>query len=136
MIIFLDFDGVMHPTNQRNLFCREEHLARVLSGFKEVEIVISSSWRLTHSLKNMQTFFLTDLRSKVVGVTPVIDSNVQFVRFYEIQKYFADTGNQHRHWVALDDDAVLFPPECPELILCDGDIGFCDAQAETLFLLK
>lgn len=97
MIIFLDFDGVMHPANQRNLFCREEHLARVLNGFQEVEIVISSSWRLTHSLKNMQTFFLTYLRSKVVGVTPVIDSNVQFVRFYEIQKYFADTGNQYRH---------------------------------------
>ena len=30
MILFLDFDGVMHPVNQVSLFCREEHLARVL----------------------------------------------------------------------------------------------------------
>lgn len=59
MILFLDFDGVMHPVNQVDLFCREEHLARVLRDFPGIDIVISSSWRETHTLKNMKTFFLT-----------------------------------------------------------------------------
>jgi hypothetical protein len=117
MILFLDFDGVMHPIDQHNLFCREEHLARVLRKFPDVEIVISSSWRLTHSLQNMQSFFLTDMRSRVIGVTPIIDIegsvNCGCTRFLEIQKYLADTGNQHRNWVALDDDASLFPFGCP-----------------------
>lgn len=43
MIFFLDFDGVMHPFNQTDLFCREEHLARVLRDFPDVDVVISSS---------------------------------------------------------------------------------------------
>lgn len=57
MIIFLDFDGVMHAVNQVDLFCREDHLARVLRDFTNVEIVILSAWRETHTLKNMLTFF-------------------------------------------------------------------------------
>ncbi len=107
MILFLDFDGVMHPVNQTDLFCREEHLARVLRDFPGVEVVISSSWRETHTLKNMPTFFLTDLRSRIVGVTPVIEIrdavDVPGVRLHEINQYLADTDNQHRRWVALDD---------------------------------
>lgn len=61
MILFLDFDGVLHPVNQVDLFSREEHLARVLRDFPHVEIVISSAWRQDYTLKNIQTFFLTDL---------------------------------------------------------------------------
>src|SRR5665811_2061019 len=94
MILFLDFDGVMHPVNQTNIFCREEHLARVLRDFPGVEVVISSSWRETHTLKNMQTFFLTDLRSRIIGVTPVIEIrdavDVPGGRLREINKSLVD----------------------------------------------
>jgi hypothetical protein len=128
MILFLDFDGVMHPANQSDLFCREEHLARVLHDFSSVEIVISSSWRETHALKNMQTFFLTELQNRIVGVTPVIEiresADLPGVRLREIIQYLGDTGNQHRRWVALDDSPELFSPSCPELVLCDGNHGF------------
>ena len=105
----------MHPFNQTDLFCREESLARVLRDFPGVEVVISSSWRETHTLKNMLTFFLTDLRSRIVGVTPVIEIrdavDVPGVRLREINKYLVDTGNQHRRWVALDDAPELFLPK-------------------------
>ena len=136
MILFLDFDGVMHPINQTDLFCREEHLARVLRDFPDVEIVISSSWRETHTLKNMQTFFLTDLQSRIVGVTPVIEIkdavDVPGVRFREIQQYLSDTGNQRRRWLALDDDPGIFPDPCTELVLCDGNHGFGHATEQAL----
>jgi hypothetical protein len=128
MILFLDFDGVMHPANKQDLFCREEHLVRVLFDFPGVEIVISSSWRETHSLKNMRSFFLTDLRSRIVGVTSVFEIcnavDVLGVRFDEITRYLADTGNPRRPWVALDDALELFPVECPQLVLCASEIGF------------
>ena len=133
-ILFLDFDGVMHAANKRDLFCREEHLARVLRDFQNVEIVISSAWRETHTLKTMQTFFLTDLRARIVGVTPSLEMDeadtcvVSAVRFCEIQKYLADTDNRRRRWVALDDDPTLFPPQCASLVLCDGSSGFAQAQ--------
>ena len=133
MILFLDFDGVMHPVNQTDLFCREQHLARVLGDFPGVEIVISSAWRETHTLKNMKTFFLTELRSRIVGMTPVIepsdDVDILGVRFREIQKYLSDIGNPHRPWVALDDSAELFLAGCAELVLCNGNYGF-DHTAE------
>lgn len=136
MILFLDFDGVMHPVNQVDLFCREEHLARVLRDFPSVEIVISSSWRETHTLTDMQTFFLTDLRSRIVGVTPVIEirdaGDVPGVRLREINKYLTDTGNQRRRWVALDDAPELFTPKCAELVLCDGNHGFGNIAEKAL----
>jgi HAD domain in Swiss Army Knife RNA repair proteins len=136
VILFLDFDGVMHPFNQTNLFCREESLARFLRDFPEVEVVISSSWRETHTLKNMLTFFLTDLRSRIVGVTPVIEirdaADVHSVRLREIKKYLIDTGNQHSRWVALDDTPELFSPKCAELVLCDGNHGFGEAEEQIL----
>lgn len=138
MIIFLDFDGVMHPVNQLDLFCREEHLARVLRDFPSVEIVISSAWRKTHTLTKLQTFFLTDLRERIIGVTPVFqigDADTRTVpgaRYHEIQKYLADTGKRNRRWIALDDDPEFFPPRCAGLLLCDGKHGFGVAEEKTL----
>ena len=136
MILFLDFDGVMHPVNQTDLFCREERLASVLRDFPCVEVVISSSWRETYTLKNMLTFFLTDLQSRIVGVTPVVEIrdavDVSGVRLREINKYLVDTGNRHRRWVALDDAPELFLPRCAQLVLCDGNHGFGAAEEQTL----
>jgi len=136
VILFLDFDGVMHPVNQVDLFCREEHLARVLRDFPGIDIVISSSWRETHTLKNMKTFFLTDLRSRIVGVTPVIEMRDavegQGVRLREINQYLTETANQHRSWFALDDDISLFSAHCPNLILCNGNHGFSEAEERTI----
>jgi hypothetical protein len=90
VILLLDFDGVMHPVNQIELSCRDDQLVRVLRDYPGAEIVISSSWRETHTLTNMQTFFLTKLRSRIVRVTPVIEirdaEEVAGVRFREISK--------------------------------------------------
>jgi hypothetical protein len=135
-LLFLDFDGVMHPTNQLDLFCREEHLARVLREFPEVEIVISSAWRETHALKTMQAFFLTDLRARIGGVTPIFKigdadtSATPGARYQEIQQYLAAKGDPRRRWIALDDDPDFFPPGCANLVLCDPKNGF-NVAAET-----
>lgn len=131
MFLFLDIDGVMHPVHTDRLLCREEHLARVLRDFPHVEIVISSTWRETKTLSTIQSFFKTDLRNRIVGVTPVIEirdaGDVQEVRWREIQQYLSGTGNRHHRWVALDDAPELFPSDCAELVLCQSELGFADA---------
>lgn len=129
-LLFLDFDGVLHPVDASIFFTREEHLAKVLSDFPGVEIIISSAWRKTHSLKNMREFFLTDLRARIVGVTPVFkvgEANTMVTpgaRFHEIQRYLAASGDPARPWIALDDDADGFPAGCADLVHCDPKFGF------------
>ena len=56
MIVFLDFDGVLHPEfdpddperpkQNSDLFCRLPLIEAVLREFSQVEIVISSAWRM------------------------------------------------------------------------------------------
>jgi len=129
-LLFVDFDGVLHAVNDPHLFRHEEHLARVLSDFPAVEIVISSAWRKTHTLAAMRTFFLTDLRARVIGVTPVFklgDADTTAVpgsRYHEIQRWRASNDALSRPWLALDDDPEFFPTGCAELVLCDPKMGF------------
>ncbi|WP_158592272.1 HAD domain-containing protein [Noviherbaspirillum sedimenti] len=50
MILFLDFDGALHPEfcNQgEELLCHREKLEMILHDYSQVEIVISSIWRQT-----------------------------------------------------------------------------------------
>lgn len=50
MILFLDFDGVMHPNHQPNLlFVRVPRLALWLEAWPAVDVVISSSWCVNRS---------------------------------------------------------------------------------------
>lgn len=136
--IFLDFDGVMHAaTNDVVLFRHEEYLCRVLGDYPTVQLVISSAWRRTHTLDTMKSFFLTDLRAKVVGMTPVFKqrgvdkSAAPGARYREILQYLAASGDPGQRWIALDDDAALFPP-CANLVLCDPRYGFNAAAEKAL----
>ncbi|MBX3675083.1 MAG: hypothetical protein KF776_19095, partial [Burkholderiales bacterium] len=62
ILLFLDFDGVLHGSpglfgdlDQRWVRFRYlPELTEVLSDFKEVEIVISSSWRYRESLAQLK----------------------------------------------------------------------------------
>ena len=71
-VVFLDFDGVTHPEPCRSdaLFCFLPRIEEVLREHPEVDIVISSSWRLEFSLEQLRGHFSADIASRVVGVTP------------------------------------------------------------------
>ena len=47
MILFLDFDGVVHPAHGE-LFTEVDRVARWLDGWPAVDVVVSSSWREVH----------------------------------------------------------------------------------------
>ena len=124
--LFLDFDGVLHPT----LAEPEEHLgrARLLAAVLEQhkpDVVISSSWRFHFPMSEILDRLPVHIRSRVVGITG--DAFIgKHARWHEIRSYCA----QHRisDWRALDDSAFEFPPDCPQLIRCDGGVGIGERE--------
>ncbi len=135
MILFLDFDGVLHGLGQPVF----EHLHRfetILRECPHIEVVISSSWREKFSLQDLQGFFSSDVQMRIIGTTPVITAKwppyPRHVRHQEIQEFIVSHGFETRPWLALDDDMTLFPADCPSLILCEEVTGFDDEMADVL----
>lgn len=131
MIVFLDFDGVLHPFHRPSgAFSLLPDMERVLRDFGAVDVVISSTWREVHTLEELRAFFSPDIGSRIIGVTPVFGGFAQpYVREAEIKAWLRESGREGEDWVALDDTEWFFSPGCRNLILIEGDIGF-DARVE------
>lgn len=117
-VIFLDFDGVLHPGFSET-FCHMDAFAEVLRGFPHVDVVISSSWRQSTRPGDLLSLFPKDLHDRICGITPSMSG--PFARHREICEFAGRWGL--RRWVALDDDPTLFPTDCDYLLLmrsCDG----------------
>jgi hypothetical protein len=110
--LFVDFDGVLHP-HQRGTLANLPLLEAFLRRHPSIEVVITSTWRMQHSLEELQEYFSEDLRHRVVGVVPFIN-RTPFSRFQEVQAYLAEQAPCR--WAALDDEAHLFPPDCRNLV--------------------
>jgi hypothetical protein len=123
MLLFLDFDGVLHPTdgekfNQKCLNILES----VLVEYPEIMIVISSSWREFMDLTQMREHLGEVIGEKVVGITPIISqSHQKHIRYQEVLKYLNDEGSDHA-WVALDDETYCYPEHAP-VVWCNGSTG-------------
>jgi len=116
-LVFLDFDGVVHDRFDPPYFI-PAHLSlidNVLRDFPGVGVVISSHWRLNGSLDTLRQA-LGPIGERVIGQTPKLNYRR---RFDEVKKYLTDTGYEDIPWVAIDDQADLFPLDAP-LVLTDG----------------
>ena len=129
-LLFLDFDGVLHPTHfaGQDPFNRVHLLEETLEG-SNIEIVISSSWRFTHSLEKLQKLLPNSISSLVIGATgsPVIGKHP---RYQEIVNFLQSYGPSN--WKALDDSYWEFPSLCPELIRCNPNTGISEKQMHEL----
>ena len=130
MIIFCDFDGCLHAMG-RPVFEHADRLADLLREFPHVDIVLSTSWREIYPFEDLRRFLGADLAHRVIGKTPVITQKeppyLPHVRHREILLWLQrHTREAKRGYVILDDEQVLFPKECPELILCDPRTGLDD----------
>jgi hypothetical protein len=130
-LLFLDYDGVLHPTSavDADLFCRAELLLEALGG-ADCSIVISSSWRHHHPMRSLLARLPPRLAHRVVGATaePHIG---RWPRYHEIVSY-AQGYAPAADWRALDDSLIEFPPGCPELIACHPNHGFGKEQFRAL----
>ena len=141
MIVFLDFDGVLHPEetdNKAYLFCRLPLVEEVLREFPSAEIIISSAWRLnwphqTVATLELRKHFSDDIAARVRGVTPnyihlnrkdAPDGLYLYPRQWECVMWLRAHRPVGTPWVALDDRAYWFRPFCENLMEFDHNIAF------------
>lgn len=128
IILFLDFDGVLHPVGTRTAgekdFSKLPQLEAWLRANPIVSVVISSSWRDCMSLALLQQFFSADLRSRIIDKCPILpfEPAPEFWRYAEIMAWI-DQQQYRGKWLALDDAVDEFPPNFEQLIICDRAIG-------------
>ena len=136
-ILFLDFDGVLHPffprddrsDEENQLFSYLPRLERVLREFSDLRVVITSSWRTNRSWDDLIKPFAPDIAIRIIGATPSLNHQ-DHSRFKEVLHYL-DQNNLHgANWVALDDDPALYPADCSSLVLCED--GFREAEERAL----
>ena len=119
MILFLDIDGVLHPSSGSAPFVPScvSILETLISQFPEIEIVIASSWREEKTIPELQALLGPAVGPRVIGVTPIIDEPfLHHVRYHEVQAYLADSNNPTTSWVAIDDELGNYPADSPVLI--------------------
>ena len=141
--LFLDFDGVLHPDRyslsnydpdrvfrNNEIFSQAPILAALLTEYP-CQVIISSSWRFTHSLDEMKEKLPKGIAKNVAGVTG--DAYVgPHPRYNEIKEYLMSHNKSFFSWRALDDAKLEFPNGCTDLILCDPNTGIATKQIEEL----
>jgi hypothetical protein len=144
MVLFIDFDGVLHPRpgpdRDSEPFCSLHLLEGVLRRAPDAEVVISSSWRERHGIDEMREYFAEDLRERIVGFTPLfgrdfdatVSSLRQFPRHAECVAWLSQNRSRETPWLALDDTPEEFAPDCTHLFAIDGDTGLTPSTAAML----
>ena len=114
------------------MLCRRSLLESVLRECPHVDIVVSSTWRESRTLAQLQALFSQDIGERIVGTTPqwhdLQDELTMgtYVRQVEIKSWLRQAGRVWEAWVALDDQSWLFRPFLPNLVRCDPDTGLTD----------
>lgn len=140
MILFLDFDGVLHPdpcSDESLLLSELPLLESVLHDCQHVDVVITSTWRLKRSITRLRDLFSPSLRERIIDVTPerrdfqdlaeTIGHTYQ--RSIEIEAWLRSSREPWRPWIALDDRPEWFRPFCKNLVRCDPATGLTASTA-------
>lgn len=129
-VLFLDFDGVLHPTMPSTadgptvnvgFFGWLHHLEKLLRPFPDVGLVVHSTWRYQYKSDELQDL-LNPLGGRYLGATP------RGPRFESICWWLNANPRFTSHRI-LDDDLAEFPSPPPsELIACDPVLGVSDER--------
>jgi hypothetical protein len=128
MILFLDFDGVLHPQEHGgDLFSRRELLWEILRARPEVRVVFSTAWRERFPLAELIVFATAqggeDLVERFVGVTPIHPLDQAALGRHRERECLAwlEANRHPGPWLAIDDVQQWF--SCPQLYLVDCETG-------------
>ncbi len=149
-ILFLDFDGVLHPDavylsrqgptlrSEGALFMWAPILTNLLKGFPIISLVLSTSWVRHIGYKRALGYLPIELRERVIGATwhssmakGWADENLWDgkTRYDQICRYAA--RSQIQHWIALDDDVQGWAESSAQhLIACAPSLGLSSAQTQ------
>lgn len=135
MILFLDFDGVLHPLHRRETFTRMALLDALLADFPDIEIALTTSWRQIYPLEALRMLLSPTIASRVISLTPSFPPGhirdpahpACPAREYECRVWLQANGRESEPWLALDDDPDAFSTTAP-VVWCDGRIGLSEEQ--------
>jgi hypothetical protein len=146
-VLFLDFDGVLHPEDVRRragkgpyiatpsghvLFEHAPLLAAVLRPYPDIRIVLSTSWvRWYRSVHRVARKLPPELKARVVGAT--YHQHMEEESFRQAPRgmqIWADVlRRKPAAWLALDDDYLHWPTWCREqLVRTDEVLGISAPQ--------
>ncbi len=146
MWIFLDIDGVLVPEKKfQDSIATEDFLKfdpiclqlfeTVLRTHPHVLVGISSSWRDLFPLEIVRSFFSVDIASRVVGFTPLLDTETPspspYYRYQEVIEFLRAHNASDHSWIAIDDRRDYYPPHT-HLIVTDAYHGFNPSAALAL----
>lgn len=136
-VLFLDIDGVL---NNRETFKTKslyqalepdliQRINTVVSATK-CHIVISSSWRIAHSLDDLKQLLTSSgLLDVVIGVTPRLDKREQ-----EICQWLLDNP-EVKQYAIVDDDVEDLQNVIDYVVQTSIDTGILDQQVKQLINL-
>lgn len=141
MILFLDFDGVLHPDpcfDPQRMFEHAPRLAALLNEFPEAAVVLTTSWRSHKTFADLVAPLPWSLRARILGVTPHASAFAvpprlrAYHRHAECLQWLTENQQKERAWIALDDRASWFAPDCDRLIECHSGCGLDEGAAGRL----
>ncbi len=130
-LLFLDFDGVLHPGSGApgDVFGQAPALEAALAPWR-CDSVISSSWRFHAPVQAILQQLPQGLSRRVVSCTGPAHVG-RWPRYHEIRAWL-DINGGRASWRALDDAAFEFPDACPQLIRCNPRTGFGAREAQAV----
>lgn len=141
MILFLDFDGVLHPDpcfDADRMFEHVPRLALVAADFSDLRLVLTTSWRSEKTFEQLTAPLGAALAPRVIGVTPHFSSFEAparlrpYPRQAECEQWLRANREANSEWIALDDRASLFAPDCERLIACSSAHGLDESATGRL----
>ncbi|WER45597.1 HAD domain-containing protein [Cupriavidus sp. WKF15] len=163
MILFLDYDGVLHPDAayyvqsrkgsyielraEGALFMWMPILEEILSPYSEVRIVLSTSWVRELGFSKARGFLSPWLQSRVIGGTwhskmsqhregshRISDRWSELTRYQQIARYIS-TKKPGDSWIAIDDDIVGWDRSVEHrLVPTDPSAGLSDPATQELLI--
>lgn len=123
-ILFVDFDGVLHPLNSGKTFTCTPWLWQILECVPDLSVVVSSSWREHQSMERMVALMTQfggeHLAHRIIGKTPQI-ANTE--RGKECQQWLRENAMESVKWAVIDDDPMLFNSFDGRVFFSDPKLG-------------
>ncbi len=138
MILFLDIDGVLHSNTatQETAFCNRHHLWRLLLAFSNMKVVISSDWRISTSLEELNDLIMNgsapSLKERIISITPVMSEfKYDFGNREKECLAWLDQNNQ-TNWLAIDDVIENFEINSKNVYITNFKTGLTSEDVDVL----
>ncbi|MFI7836967.1 HAD domain-containing protein [Pseudomonas asiatica] len=148
VILFLDFDGVLHPDAafrtkhgielraEGKLMMHAPILYDILQDFPIVKISLSTSWVRMLGYQRARASLPVNLQDRTVSATwhsrmraTAREGYDLFTRYEQICGAVTRAGITH--WIAIDDDPDFSWPEHDDrLVRCDPNLGLASEQTQ------